>query len=353
MSRLLDQPAGGQTYAAAGVDIAAGDEAVERIKSVVASTNRPGVMGSIGGFGGAFNLGATGLTNPVLISSADGVGTKLHVARLANRFSTIGHDLVAMLVDDLVCVGAEPMFLLDIITVGRLVPSRIEEIVTSIADGCRVAGCALIGGETAEHGGVMHPDDIDVAGFAVGALEAGTEMGPHRVNEGDVLIGLASPGIRSNGYTLARSVLLDDESRLNEPAWPGASVTVADELLRPSVIYAPAVLAVRRALGADLHAAAHITGGGIVGNVPRMLPEHLDAHIDLESFETPEIFFEIQRRGQVSSDEMLRVFNCGLGMTLAVASHQADAALDAIATCGITASIVGSVKNGNQGVVIA
>jgi len=352
VSRLLDQPAGGKTYAAAGVDIDAGDEAVERIKSVVAATNRPGVMGSIGGFGGAFSLGPSGLQKPVLISSADGVGTKLHVARLANSFSTIGHDLVAMLVDDLVCVGAEPMFLLDIITVGKLVPSRIEEIVTSIADGCRIAGCALIGGETAEHGGVMHPDDIDVAGFAVGALEEGTEMGAHRVLEGDVLIGLASPGIRSNGYTLARNVLLDDESRLHEPAWPGATVSVADELLRPSVIYAPAVLAVRRAIGAGLHAAAHITGGGIVGNVPRMLPEHLDAHIDLDSFETPEIFFEIQRRGQVSADEMLRVFNCGLGMTLAVAADQVDTALTAIASTGVTASVVGEIKSGNQGVIV-
>ena len=353
MSRLLDQPTGGATYAAAGVDIAAGDEAVERIKNVVASTNRAGVLGSIGGFGGSFSLGATGLKNPVLVSSADGVGTKLHVARLAQRFDTIGHDLVAMLVDDLVCVGAEPLFLLDIITVGRLVPERIEEIVTSIASGCRLAGAALIGGETAEHGGVMHPDDIDVAGFAVGALEAGTEMGPHRVQDGDVLLGFASPGIRSNGYTLARSVLLDDESRLNEPAWPGATVSVADELLRPSVIYAPAVMALRRALGDDLHAAAHITGGGIVGNVPRMLPDTLDAHIDLDSFETPEIFFEIQRRGGVAADEMLRVFNCGLGMVLAVSPSRVDDALAVLRDGDVKVTVVGHVSTGSQKVVVA
>ena len=347
MSRLLDIGEGGATYAAAGVNIDAGDEAVERIKSAVASTARPGVMSDFGGFGGSFDLSALGFVRPVLVSSADGVGTKLEVARLAQRFDGVGHDLVAMLVDDLVCVGAEPLYLLDIITVGKVIPERIESIVTSIADGCRRAGVALIGGETAEHGGVMGPDDIDVAGFAVGALEAGTEIGAHRVREGDALVGFASPGIRSNGYTLARSVMLRDAT-LNDPAWKGASSSVADELLRPSVIYSPAMNEIRRALGPSLHAAAHITGGGILGNVPRMLPDHLDAVIDLDAFDTPEIFFEIQRRGQVATAEMLRVFNCGLGMVVALEPTKVDEALLAARRHGVTATLVGQIVSGSR-----
>lgn len=345
MSRLLEFETGGATYAAAGVDIAAGDAAVEKISSVVASTQRPGVMGSIGDFGGLFNLSELGYSRPVLVSSADGVGTKLHVAQIAQRFEGVGHDLVAMLVDDLVCVGAEPLFLLDIITVGKLHPDRVATIVTSIAEGCRRAHTALIGGETAEHGGVMGVDDIDVAGFAVGVLEEGTQIGAHRVAEGDAIVGFHSPGIRSNGYTLARSVLLDGRP-LETPAWSGASVTLADELLRPSVIYAPAVVAIKKALGNQLHGVAHITGGGIVGNVPRMLPSHLNASIDLSSFETPEIFFEIQRRGRVTANEMLRVFNCGLGMVLAVAPDRVDDVIALAHDQGVVATHVGSIRAG-------
>lgn len=351
MSRLLDFGAGGATYAAAGVDIDAGDEAVERIKSVVASTHRPGVMGSIGGFGGLFNLSSVGVPNPVLVSSADGVGTKLHVAQIAQRFEGVGHDLVAMLVDDLVCVGAEPLFLLDIITVGKLNPDRVATIVASIADGCRRANTALIGGETAEHGGVMGLDDIDVAGFAVGVLEDGTQLGAQRVNAGDALIGFHSPGIRSNGYTLARSVLMDGRS-LDTPAWNGSPSTLADELLRPSVIYAPAVVALRKALGDGLHGVAHITGGGIVGNVPRMLPTHLSAAIDLTAFETPEIFFEIQRRGQVTADEMLRVFNCGLGMVIAIDLNHVEAALSLVREHGVIGTEIGAIRSGDGQVVL-
>ena len=352
MSRLLAQPAGGATYAAAGVSIEAGDEAVERIKSHVASTARPEVLGGIGGFGGLFALDTKGYTNPVLVSSADGVGTKLEVARLLNRYDTVGIDLVAMLVDDLACLGAEPLFMLDYVAVGALDPARLEELVRGIAEGCRLANTALLGGETAEHGGVMRPDDLDVAGFVVGVVERGEELGPERVREGDVLIGFASPGLRSNGYTLARSVLVGPDTDLQAPAWDGADVTLADELLRPCVIYTPAVNALTKNLGHAVHAAAHITGGGIVGNVVRVLPERLDAHIDMASFETPEIFFEIQRRGQVSPDEMVRVFNCGLGMVIAVDPDAADAALSLAHNEGITATIVGDVRTGNQKVVL-
>ncbi len=351
MSRLLDAPAGGLTYAQAGVSIEAGDEAVARIRDSVARTARAGVLGTIGGFGGLFSLDTSRYRSPVLVATTDGVGTKLEVARRVGRFDTVGVDLVAMLVDDLVCVGAEPLFVLDYVAVGSLDPSRLERVVAGVAEGCRVAGVALLGGETAEHAGVMRDDELDLAGFAVGVVEAGRELGPDRVREGDVLLGLASPGLRSNGYSLARRVLVGDDASLAAPAWPGATTSLADELLRPSVIYAPTVVGLIEALGGGVHAAAHVTGGGIVGNVNRILSDTLDAVIDLASFETPEIFFEIQRRGAVAADEMVRVFNCGLGMVVALDPSVAQAALT-LARAGVGASIVGEVRAGTGAVVL-
>src|SRR3974390_1117977 len=222
---------GGATYAAAGVSIAAGDAAVERLRSMVTG---------IGGFGGQFPLDVARFRKPVLVASTDGVGTKLLVARATGRYETVGIDLVAMCVDDLVCVGAEPLFLLDYIATGKVDPERVATVVGGVAEGCRLAGCALIGGETAEHAGVMAPDELDIAGFAVGVVEDGTQLGPERVVAGDVVVGLASPGLRSNGYTLARHVLLERAGLdLGDPAWEGAERTVADELLRPSGVYAP------------------------------------------------------------------------------------------------------------------
>ena len=351
MSRLLDQP-NGLTYEDAGVSIEAGDEAIERIRDVVASTKRPEVLGGIGGFGGLFALDTSKFTSPVLVASADGVGTKLEVARQVGRYDTVGIDLVAMLVDDLACVGAEPLFLLDYVAVGKLDPARLEELVSGIAEGCRQARTALLGGETAEHGGVMAPDDLDVAGFAVGVLERGHELGPELVREGDVLVGLASPGLRSNGYSLARKVLVQRESDLHGPAWPGASHSLADELLVPSVIYAPTITALRSELGGAVHAVAHITGGGIVGNVVRILSPELNATIDMESFTTPEIFFEIQRRGRVSADEMVRVFNCGLGMVVALDASVAAAAVSLARAGGVPATVVGVITAGSGSVVL-
>ena len=228
---------GGATYAAAGVDIAAGDAAVDRLRSIVAG---------IGGFGGQFPLDITRFKQPVLVASTDGWARSSSSHRATGRYETVGIDLVAMCVDDLVCVGAEPLFMLDYVATGKVDPGRIAAVVGGIADGCRRAGCALIGGETAEHAGVMAPDELDLAGFAVGAVEDGTQLGPGGVAAGDAVIGLPSPGLRSNGYTLARHVLLERAGLdLGDPAWVGADVTVADELLRPSVIYAPAVLAAR------------------------------------------------------------------------------------------------------------
>jgi phosphoribosylformylglycinamidine cyclo-ligase len=345
----------GATYAGAGVDIGAGDLAVERMKGLV-----PG----IGGFGAQFPLDTTRFTNPVLVSSTDGVGTKLTVAQATGRYDTIGLDLVAMCVDDLVCLGAEPLFMLDYIATGKVDPDRIATVVAGIQDGCRQAGCVLIGGETAEHPGVMAPDDLDIAGFAVGAVEGSRMLGPDRVGAGDVIIGIPSPGLRSNGYTLARHVLLERAGRsLGDPAWAGATHTLADELLLPSVIYTPAVLAVRAALNAGggddddafrdgLHACAHITGGGIVGNLPRVLPNGLGAVLERAAWVEPRIFVEIQRLGSVAEAEMDRVFNRGVGMALVAAAAAADATLDALTGAGLPSTVIGTVVEAQEGVVI-
>jgi phosphoribosylformylglycinamidine cyclo-ligase len=337
---------GGATYAGAGVDIAAGDAAVERMKGLVAG---------IGGFGARFPLDMTRFTNPVLVSSTDGVGTKLMVAQATGRYGTVGIDLVAMCVDDLVCLGAEPLFMLDYIATGKVDPDHIETVVAGVHEGCRLAGCVLIGGETAEHPGAMAPDDLDIAGFAVGAVEQGSELGPERVNAGDIILGIPSPGLRSNGYTLARHVLLERAGRgLGEPAWDGATHSLADELLRPSVIYTPAVLAVRAALaeGDGLHACAHITGGGVSGNLPRVLPERLGADLDRSAWVEPRIFGEIQRLGAIEETEMDRVFNRGMGMALVVDAQMVDVALAALAGAGLPSTVVGTVVSTHAGVTI-
>jgi phosphoribosylformylglycinamidine cyclo-ligase len=329
---------GGATYADAGVDIAAGDAAVERLRTMVSG---------IGGFGAQFPLDVGRYTNPVLVSSTDGVGTKLVVARATGRFETVGIDLVAMCVDDLVCVGAEPLFMLDYLATGKVVPETVATVVAGVHEGCRQAGCALIGGETAEHAGVMAPDEIDLAGFAVGVVEQGSQLGPERVRVGDAVVGLASPGLRSNGYTLARHVLLERARLgLDSPAWDGAGHSVADELLRPSVIYTPAVLAVRAALDEALHACAHITGGGIVGNLPRVLPDGLGAALDRSAWDEPRVFAEIQRLGEVAEDEMDRVFNRGIGMALVVDADRAQDAVSTLEAAGQPSAVIGSVIDG-------
>jgi phosphoribosylformylglycinamidine cyclo-ligase len=320
------------------VDIAAGDAAVERLR---------GLVQGIGGFGGQFPLDLGRFPNPVLVASTDGVGTKMVVARDTGRYDTVGIDLVAMCVDDLVCVGAEPLFMLDYIATGKVDPDQVATIVGGVHEGCRQAGCALIGGETAEHAGVMPSDELDLAGFAVGVVEQGTQLGPERVRAGDAVVGLPSPGLRSNGYTLARHVLLERAGlELGDPAWAGADHSVADELLRPSVIYTPAVLALRAALGEALHACAHITGGGIVGNLPRALPADLGAVLERSAWEEPRVFKEIQQLGWVAEDEMDRVFNRGLGMALVLSAGSAGEALRALEQAGQPATVIGEVVAG-------
>jgi phosphoribosylformylglycinamidine cyclo-ligase len=337
------------TYAAAGVDIDAGQRAVDLIKSMVASTRRPEVLGGLGDFGGLFALDITRYRQPVLVASTDGVGTKAAVAEATGRLDTVGIDLVAMCVDDLVCQGADPIFFLDYISTGNVEPSRMAALVSGVAEGCRQVGATLLGGEMAEHTGIMSPDEFDLVGFAVGVVEREEILGPERVAAGDVLLGLPSPGLRSNGYTLARHVLLERAGlAYSDPAWPGATSTVADELLLPSVIYTPAVRAAMAA--ADVHAVAHITGGGFKGNIPRALPEGCRAVLVRGSWAIPPIFTEIRRLGMVADDEMVRVFNLGLGMVVAVSEDTVDVAVAALAGAGIEPAVVGWVEAGERGV---
>jgi phosphoribosylformylglycinamidine cyclo-ligase len=337
------------TYAGAGVDIEAADRAVEAIRDLVASTaDRPGVIGTIGGFGGMFEL-PDGYRRPVLVSSTDGVGTKMAVAMATGRFDTIGVDLVAMCVDDLVCCGARPLFFLDYQLLGRVDPEQVRSLMTGIAEGCRVAGCAIVGGELAEHPGLLAPGEVDLAGFAVGIVERDDIIdGPARTLAGDALIGLPSPGLRSNGYSLARRALLELEKRpLAGPAWEGAGDwTLADELLRPSVIYAPAILALIAAV--DVHAVAHITGGGLPGNMVRVLGFEVDAVFERSTWVRPRIFDEVQQAGSVDDDEMARVFNLGLGMVVAVSRHEVDATLKILHGAGHDARVVGHLAEGER-----
>ncbi|MCQ3810611.1 MAG: phosphoribosylformylglycinamidine cyclo-ligase [Acidimicrobiia bacterium] len=348
----------GETYSSSGVNIAAGEEAVQRIKERVRSTFRPEAIGDIGGFGGLFDFNRHGYKKPVLVSSTDGVGTKAFVASAAGRFNTIGIDLVAMCVDDLVCQGAEPLFFLDYISVQKLDPERIEQLVIGVAEGCRQAGCALIGGEMAEHpaagtGAVSddepgaEPDDgFELVGFSVGVVERSRLITGANVRPGDTLIGLPSPGLRCNGYSLARRLYFEVAERgLGDPAWEGSAHSVADELLLPSVIYAPAVRDVLARVEAQ--AIAHVTGGGIAGNLARVLPDKVDAVVDRSSWEQPRVFAELQRIGDVSDEEMDRVFNLGLGMIVVVRDRDATKAIDTLRTGGHRATVVGEVEKGD------
>jgi len=305
------------------VSIDAGVRAVELIAPLAAATARPGVLAGVGGFAGLFEV-PPGYRRPVLVAATDGVGTKLEVARQAGRFGTVGIDLVAMCVDDLVCQGAEPLFFLDYVAVGRLDPGQVADVVAGVAEGCRRAGCALLGGETAEHPGVMADDQVDLAGFAVGVVEHDDVIDGRSVTVGDAVVGLVSPGLRSNGFSLARAIVERAGLRLDAPAWPGAAQTLADALLEQSVIYAPAVLAVRRSV--ELHAVAHVTGGGLIENLSRVLPAGMTARVDRGAWEVPPVQSLLIERGGVTPAEAQRVFNLGIGMAVVVPGAAAGAA---------------------------
>jgi len=338
------------TYAGAGVDIDAGEEAVRLMRPAVETTLRPEVIGGLGSFGGLFAVPA-GYRHPVLVASADGVGTKLAVAVAAGRLGTIGVDLVAMCVDDLVCQGAEPLFFLDYQLWGRLDPGAVAAIMQGVAQGCRQAGCAVLGGELAEHPGQLPAGEMDLAGFAVGVVERDRILspgGPIAARAGDVLIGLHSEGLRSNGYSLVRAALLERAGRqLDDEAWPGAAHTLADELLKPCLVYTPAV----RALLArsDVRAVAHITGGGLPGNLPRAMPPGLEAALEPGSWPVPRIFSEVQKAAGTDDAEMARTFNMGLGMVVAMAPGQEEMALETLARLGFAASVVGIVRVSGTG----
>ena len=339
-------------YEGAGVSIGAADEAIRRIAKLAATTATPGVIDGIGGFGASFSLDVVHMKEPVLVSSTDGVGTKLAVARATGRYDTVGIDLVAMCVDDLVCVGARPLFFLDYISTGQVLPDCIEAIVSGVAAGCRQAGCALVGGEIAEHPGEMAAGSFDIAGFSVGVVERDERLGAFRVSAGDVLIGIESPGLRSNGYSLARKVLLEGAALdLAAPAWDGADHTLADELLRPSVIYTPGVLAAIKT--GFVHAAAHITGGGIPGNLIRALPEGCSAVVDSGAWTEPRIFEEIRHLGPVDDTEMSNVFNRGIGMILVIDRAGVDPVTDEVsanAPDAISSMVIGKVVEGERSV---
>ena len=331
------------TYAAAGVDIEAGDRAVELMKESVRKAGRPEVLGGLGGFAGLFKLDLARWKQPVLATSTDGVGTKLAVAKLMDRHDTIGIDLVGMVVDDLVVCGAEPLFMTDYIACGKVVPERIAAVVSGIAEGCRQAGCALIGGETAEHPGLMAADDYDVAGAGVGVVEADRILGPERVRPGDVVIAMASSGLHSNGYSLARHALfslagLDVEAT---PAELDGSV-LGEVLLTPTRVYSLDCLAL--AAQTDVHAFSHVTGGGIAANLARVLPDGTEAVLDRSTWRPGPIFELIAARGGVAAPEMERTFNLGIGMIAVVGPADAERALALLGERGVPAWVLGEVS---------
>ena len=338
-----------ESYAAAGVDVTAGYEAVERIKPMVESTYIPGVMGTLGGFGGMFAPDVSGMKKPVLVSGTDGVGTKIRLAQLLDKHDTIGIDCVAMCVNDIICGGAAPLFFLDYIACGRNDPVRIAQIVSGVTEGCRQAQCALVGGETAEHPGVMPEDDYDLAGFSVGLVDEEKIIDGRRLSAGDALIGLGSTGVHSNGFSLVRKVLDVEHADLTSPREDLGGRSLGEALLAPTRIYVRAVKALLAA-GVDVHAVSHITGGGFYENVPRMMTEGLTARIDLKSFPRPAIFDVIQKAGNIPERDMYNTFNMGLGMVLALPAAQARQALEVLSAAGEAAWQVGEVVPGEDGV---
>jgi phosphoribosylformylglycinamidine cyclo-ligase len=333
----------GLTYAEAGVDIDAGNRLVELIKPLVRATARPGADAEIGGFGGLFDLKQAGFSDPVLVAATDGVGTKVKIAIESGRHDTIGIDLVAMSVNDLVVQGAEPLFFLDYFACGKLAPEVGAAVVAGIAEGCRLSGCALIGGETAEMPGLYRPGDYDLAGFAVGAAERGRLLPRRDIAPGDAVIGLASSGVHSNGFSLVREVVAQSGLEWQAPAPFAPEQTLAEALLTPTRIYVKPVLAAVRETGA-VKALAHITGGGFPDNIPRVLPKALGFELELARVPVPPIFKWLAASGGIAEAEMLRTFNCGIGMVAVVNARDAEAITAAFTRAGETAVLLGTIR---------
>ena len=340
-----------ESYAAAGVDVTAGYEAVERIKPMVESTYIPGVMGTLGGFGGMFAPDLAGMKKPVLVSGTDGVGTKLKLAFLMDKHDTVGIDCVAMCVNDIVCGGAAPMFFLDYIACGKNHPARIADIVSGITEGCRQAECALVGGETAEMPGFYPVDEYDLAGFSVGIVDEEKIIDGKKLAAGDVLVGLASSGVHSNGFSLVRKVLDVEHADLKTPREDLNGKSLGEALLAPTRIYVKAVKALLKA-GVDVHAVSHITGGGFYENVPRMMTDGLTARIGLSTFPRLPIFDLIQKTGDIPERDMFNTFNMGVGMAVIVSRDTADQALSALAQHGCPGYVIGEVISGEERVIL-
>ena len=327
------------SYRDAGVDIDAGNQFIDKIRNSVASTIRPEVLGGLGGFGGMFELPVDRYKRPVLVSGTDGVGTKLKLAIDLNRHDTIGIDLVAMCVNDILVLGAEPLFFLDYYATGELNAEVAASVVSGIADGCRQSGASLIGGETAEMPGMYSKGDYDLAGFCVGVVEKEAIIDGSKVSDGDTMIALASTGPHSNGYSLVRKVIEVSEAKLSQDC---GGKSLGDALLAPTKIYVSSILSVLKTI--DIHAMAHITGGGLLENIPRVLPENTQAVIQKGSWDLPEVFNWLQKSGNIEANEMYRTFNCGVGMVVIVANEDADAAIDLFNQNGETAWKLGQIE---------
>jgi phosphoribosylformylglycinamidine cyclo-ligase len=334
------------TYRDAGVDIEAGESLVERIKPLVQKTQRPECLGNIGGFGGLFELPIDRYRRPVLVSGTDGVGTKLKLAVILDRHDTIGIDLVAMCVNDVLVLGAEPLYFLDYFATGRLSPEHAQSVIAGIATGCEAAGAALIGGETAEMPGMYSPGEYDLAGFCVGVVEKDQIIDGSHIRAGDQVLGLASSGLHSNGYSLARAVLERSHATLDNPI---GETTLGEALLAPTRIYVRPILALLKAV--PIHGIAHITGGGLPGNIPRILPDNCDCRIDATAWPRPEIFQWLQSEGSIDDTEMLRTFNCGIGLVIIVPSDTTAQAHEMLEASGETVYRLGEVQAGGQGIV--
>jgi len=341
---------GSYTYEQAGVSIDAGNALVKAIGPLVKATARPGADADIGGFGGFFDPRAAGYNDPLLVAANDGVGTKVKLAIDHDRHDTIGRDLVAMCVNDLIVQGAEPLFFLDYFATGKLDNGVAERVIAGIAEGCRMAGCALIGGETAEMPGMYAPGDYDLAGFCVGAVERGEQLTGDRLAEGDILLGLASSGVHSNGYSLVRRLAADKGWKMDRPALFDQDRLLVDHLIEPTRIYVKSLLPAIRA--ARIRALAHITGGGLTENVPRVLPKGLHARIDAGAWQQPRLMAFLQAQGNIEPAEMARTFNCGIGMVLAVSADEVAGLVAALTDAGETVHVIGVIEAGKRGCTV-
>ena len=338
------------TYETAGVSIAAGNALVKAIGPLAKATARPGADAELGGFGGFFDPKAAGYKDPLLVAANDGVGTKVKLAIDHDRHDRIGEDLVAMCVNDLIVQGAEPLFFLDYFATGKLENGVAERVVAGIAEGCKLAGCALIGGETAEMPGMYAAGDYDLAGFCVGAVERGEQLTGDKVAAGDVLLGLASSGVHSNGYSLVRRLAADKGWKLDRPALFDADRLLIDHLIEPTRIYVKSLLPLIR--GGKIHALAHITGGGLLENVPRVLPKGLHARIAADAWEQPRLMAFLQAQGNIEPEEMARTFNCGIGMVLAVAADDVAGLIADLQAAGETVHVIGAIEPGERGCTV-